>query len=120
MSTRVKNKQVELRLMLKNKRTCCICHDPHKEVQIHHIDGTHENNTEKNLAVLCLVHHSQATAGLESHKTGLGRKLTREEVYAFKKAWETKVSEEFKIEKKIVPLRKKNNWKFSMNLKLIK
>lgn len=107
MRSRVKKQQVELRAMVKNKRTCCICHDPHKEIQIHHIDGNPENNAEENLSILCLHHHSQATAGLEKGKTGFGSKLTPEEVRLYKKAWEAKVAGEFNVEKKVIPLRKR-------------
>lgn len=99
---RKKSAQVELRVLLRNKRTCCICHDSDKEVQIHHIDGNSNNTLEQNLAILCLSHHSQATAGLRKGASGLGRKLTPDEVRAHKKAWELKATAELKVRKESI------------------
>ena len=72
MTEFARDKQIEIRVKVKNKRTCCICHDANKEIQIHHIDGNRNNTAEENLAILCLVHHSQATVGLQKGRAGFG------------------------------------------------
>jgi hypothetical protein len=48
------------------------------------------------LAVLCIPHHDQATAGLRSGTVGLGKKLTPEEVRFHKRIWEKAVAGEIK------------------------
>jgi hypothetical protein len=104
--TRVYRKSIALRVLLKNKRACCICHQ-HKEVHLHHIDGNAANTVEQNLAVLCFDHHDQATAGLVKGQTGLGVKLSPEEVRMHKMAWEATVAREHTISLKNVPQRKR-------------
>lgn len=88
---------VELRVLLKNKRACCVCHSSDRPIHLHHIDGNRDRTTEDNLAVLCLTHHDQATAGLQKGQTGLGRKLSREEVAEHKRLWERVVAAEMRI-----------------------
>ncbi len=68
-------------------RTCCVCEDPHKRVQIHHLDGDSSNNELRNLAVLCLNHHDEATRG-----RGLGRDLSVGLIRHYQDAWLRKVS----------------------------
>ena len=41
-------------------RTCCVCRDPHRKIQIHHIDEDPSNNIFPNLATLCGDCHSDA------------------------------------------------------------
>jgi len=99
----------ETKVLFKNRYCCCICgyNSKGKDVIIHHIDGNPNNTAEENLAVLCLEHASQADAGLKEGKLGAGRKLTPELVRKFKKYWEEKVAEEFKIERKLLPIKKR-------------
>ena len=78
-----------------------------QELIVHHIDGNPANTKEENLAILCLTHASQADAGLRKGKLGAGRKLTPELVRKFKKFWEEKVATEFKIERKMLPIKKR-------------
>jgi hypothetical protein len=54
----------EAEVLFKNDRTCCICQDKTKRVQIHHIDGDPGNNAIDNLAVVCTDHQD------EIHKRG--------------------------------------------------
>ncbi len=75
--------ELEAELFAANQRTCCICHEPRKHVQIHHIDGDRTNNEWENLAVLCLDCHSRVTGD-----EGLGRKYKPEEVTLYKERWE--------------------------------
>lgn len=53
---RVTDERVKLRVLLKNKRMCCVCHSPEKGIQLHHIDGNPSETSDANLAVLCLPH----------------------------------------------------------------
>ncbi len=46
--------------MFASDRTCCVCRDPNRKTQIHHIDSDPSNNDRSNLAVLCNDHHSEA------------------------------------------------------------
>lgn len=41
-------------------RTCCVCRDPARKVEIHHIDNDPSNNQIGNLAVICKDCHSDA------------------------------------------------------------
>jgi len=70
-------------LLFKNRHTCCICHEPRKHVQRHHIDGNKYNNEISNLAVLCTDCHSIVTSD-----SGLGIKYTIGEIYRYKSEWE--------------------------------
>jgi hypothetical protein len=97
---RVRNRQVELKVLLKNRRTCCVCHEPDKAIQLHHIDGNPTHTVEANLAALCLTHHDQATAGLVKGGIGLGVKLSPEEVRVHKTAWENVVTNQAKASPK--------------------
>jgi hypothetical protein len=74
------------KVLYENDHTCCICNDETRDVQIHHIDGKDANNSEANLAVLCLNCHSKATGN-----RGLGRKYSTEEVRRYKANWEVTV-----------------------------
>lgn len=67
-------------------RTCCICEDCSKPVQIHHIDDNPNNNLEDNLVVLCLDHHHEATVG-----SGIGRGLSPGQIRKYRKFWLEKV-----------------------------
>ncbi len=47
-------------VMFASDRTCCVCCDPNRKTEIHHIDRNPSNNDRSNLAVLCKDHHSDA------------------------------------------------------------
>jgi hypothetical protein len=70
-------------VLYRNDHTCCICNEPRKHVQIHHIDGNPNNGSMANLAVVCLDCHSRVT-GVQ----GLGRRYGSGEVRRYKSAWE--------------------------------
>lgn len=70
-------------LMFQNMHRCCICHEPRKHVQIHHIDGHPSNNEWENLAVLCVDCHSLVTGD-----QGFGKKYSVHEVQLYKSDWE--------------------------------
>jgi hypothetical protein len=75
-------------LLVANNHTCCICRQPRKHVQIHHIDGDNSNCGEQNLAVLCLDCHSRVTGD-----EGLGRRYSETEVREYKRRWEEHCAE---------------------------
>jgi len=99
--------KLEVKILLKNRHTCCICRDPkaYQNIIIHHIDGNPANNQEENLAVLCLNHASMADAGLKKGILGSGKKLKPREVSGFKKLWEEKNMAETRVERKTSPLK---------------
>ena len=69
-----------------SQRTCCVCREPGKPVQIHHIDEDHANNDHENLAVLCLsCHHETQTSG------GFARYLDAAQVRQFRDDWVQRV-----------------------------
>jgi len=51
-------KELANKIMYESAYVCAICQKP--QGQIHHIDGDHSNNAEKNLIFLCLSHHGEA------------------------------------------------------------
>lgn len=63
-------------------RTCCVCRDKSKGVQIHHIDGNSSNNVLENLAVLCQPCHEDTML-----KGGFCRKLDAEQVILYRDDW---------------------------------
>lgn len=72
-------------VLIKSKRTCCICRDPSKPIIVHHIDewAVSRSHEESNLIVLCLEHHDQAHT-----KKELSQRLSKKELRASKAAWE--------------------------------
>lgn len=77
-----------LRVLHKNRRTCCICRDPNKPVIVHHISewALSRSHDESNLGVLCLEHHDLAHT-----KKLLSQSLTEAEIRESKKKWEEDV-----------------------------
>ncbi len=75
--------KLEAELLAADNHTCCICHEPRKHVQIHHIDSDPSNNDRDNLAVVCTDCHSRVTGD-----EGMGRRFSAREVGLYKKRWE--------------------------------
>lgn len=67
--------------------TCCVCRDPGRVVQIHHIDEDPSNNDDSNLSVLCLLCHDQTQI-----KGGFGRKLDAKAVIEYRDDWLKRVA----------------------------
>jgi hypothetical protein len=63
-------------------RTCCVCREKGKAVQIHHIDGDNTNGEINNLAVLCLDCHTET----QIHG-GFHRKLDSDQVLLYRADW---------------------------------
>jgi hypothetical protein len=63
-------------------RTCCICRDPRRKVEIHHIDGDPSHNDINNLSVICKDCHSDA------HTTqAFARNLTPALIQKYNESW---------------------------------
>jgi hypothetical protein len=67
-------------------RTCCVCREPGRPMQIHHIDENPSNNDPQNLAVLCLVCHEDTQI-----RGGFGRKLDAAQVRKYRDDWLVRV-----------------------------
>jgi hypothetical protein len=76
------------RLMVANRHTCCICRQPRHPVEKHHIDEDPSNNEWNNLAVVCRNCH-----GLISAKGNLGARYSPGEVLRYKQDWEQHCAE---------------------------
>lgn len=73
-------------VLFASDRTCCVCNEKGKSVQIHHINEDPSNNHVENLAVLCLQCHDDTMI-----KGGFGRKLNAESVTLYRNAWLARV-----------------------------
>ena len=69
-------------LLFYSDHTCCVCREPGKQVQIHHIDEDPANHAIANLAVLCLSCHDRTQT-----RGGFGRHLRGEEVERYRSDW---------------------------------
>jgi len=68
-------------------RTCCVCRENGKPVQLHHIDEDPSNNDLSNLAALCLdCHHQTQLTG------GFARRLDSEQVLLYRDDWNRMVA----------------------------
>jgi hypothetical protein len=74
-------------VLFNHDHTCCVCNEPGKPVQIHHIDDDPSNNAIENLAVVCLDDHDRTQV-----KGGFGRKLTVGEVVRYRDNWVERVA----------------------------
>ncbi|HVX20167.1 MAG TPA: HNH endonuclease signature motif containing protein [Acidimicrobiales bacterium] len=73
---------IAARALFEANRTCCVCRETGKPIQIHHIDDNPANNELSNLAVLCLDCHDSTQI-----RGGFGRKLDSDQVLLFKDDW---------------------------------
>ena len=70
------------KVLFASDKTCCVCRERGKTVQIHHIDENPSNNVFENLAVLCSECHN------ETHvKGGFGRQLNSNLVIEYRGKW---------------------------------
>ncbi|MCH8149149.1 MAG: HNH endonuclease [Planctomycetes bacterium] len=69
-------------VMFASDRTCCVCRDPNRKTEIHHIDGDPSNNDRSNLAVVCKDDHSEAHT-----KQAFARNLTPEVIRLYNESW---------------------------------
>ena len=68
--------------------TCCICNEPARRVQVHHLDEDPTNHNPENLAVLCLICHEETQL-----RGGFTKKLTEQVVRRYRDEWLKRVSE---------------------------
>lgn len=68
-------------------RTCCVCREKGKPVQIHHIDSNNANHKMQNLAVLCLGCHTETQI-----QGGFHRKLDADQVMLYRDDWQNIVA----------------------------
>jgi hypothetical protein len=75
-------------VLFKSRWTCSICHDPTKDIILHHIEEWAESrdHSEKNLVVLCLNDHGKAHSQRQ-----LSLNLNAKALKAAKKKWEQEV-----------------------------
>jgi hypothetical protein len=73
-------------VMFRSDRTCCVCQDRGKPIQIHHIDNDPANNEITNLAVLCFHCHNDTQI-----RGGFSRKLDAPQVTYFRDDWHKRV-----------------------------
>ena len=75
-------------VLFRQDRTCCICQERGKRVQIDHIDEDHLNNDPRNLAALCFD-----CRDLTQIKGGFGRTLNAAQVAKYRDDWESRVAQ---------------------------
>ena len=75
------------RVLFASDRTCCVCRQPGRKVEIHHIDGDPSNNAFSNLAVVCKDCQSDAHT---DH--AFARNLTPETVVLYNASWRSIVA----------------------------
>lgn len=78
---------ISAEVMFNSDRTCCVCRERGKAVQIHHIDENPSNNSLANLSVLCLQCHNDTQV-----KGGFGRKLNAPLVIKYRDEWIARVA----------------------------
>lgn len=76
-------RDVAAAVLFSANRTCCVCRQPGKKVQIHHIDGDPGNNEPRNLAVVCTECHDDTQLS-----GGFGRKLDADQVVLYRDDWD--------------------------------
>lgn len=81
--------QISAEILFKSNRTCCVCRDSRKPVQIHHIDGNPDNHELKNLATLCLECHNETLVS-----GGFDRKLDSDQIVLFRDDWQRLVAQQ--------------------------
>ena len=89
-------------VMFSSDRTCCVCRERGKLIQIHHIDENPSNNVFENLSVLCLECHDGTQI-----KGGFGRKLNSSLVIKYRDEWlkrviaRRKISDELAVSRQV-------------------
>jgi len=79
---------VAAEVLIAHDRTCCVCGERGKRVQIHHIDENPSNNDPQNLAVLCFDCHNETQI-----EGGFGRSLDATQVTRYRDEWVERVAE---------------------------
>jgi hypothetical protein len=80
--------EVAASVLFQADRTCCVCQERGKSIQLHHVDEDPANNDFQNLAVLCLECHN-----LTQITGGFGRRLDRAQILKFRDNWHHRVGQ---------------------------
>lgn len=72
------------KVLFLSDRTCCVCRESRKPIQIHHIDEDPSNADEQNLAVLCFECHRNTQI-----RGGFDRKLDAHQIVLYREDWQT-------------------------------
>jgi hypothetical protein len=78
--------EVSAEVLFLQDHTCCVCREPGKAVQLHHIDDDPTNHSIPNLAVLCFDDHDRTQV-----RGGFGKKLLSAEVEKYRDDWIVRV-----------------------------
>src|SRR6266480_5575098 len=78
---------IAARVLFESDRTCCVCRQLGRPVQIHHIDENPTNSGIDNLAVLCFDCHRDTQI-----RGGFDRKLDSEQIVLYRDDWHTIVA----------------------------
>jgi hypothetical protein len=81
-------KEIAAEVLVAHDRTCCVCNERGKRIQIHHIDGNNSNNDPRNLSVVCFGCHD-----LTLVKGGFGRTLDAAQIIKYRDGWVARVAE---------------------------
>jgi hypothetical protein len=81
-------KETAADVLIAHDRTCCVCQERGKRVQIHHIDDNPSNNDPSNLAVLCFECHNETQI-----KGGFARSLDDNQVRKYRDEWVQRVAD---------------------------
>jgi hypothetical protein len=73
-------------VLFRSDRTCCVCRERGKPIQIHHVDDNPADNEPENLAVVCVHCHNDTQV-----KGGFGRKLDALQVRQYRDDWVERV-----------------------------
>jgi hypothetical protein len=74
--------EVAATVLFLSHRTCCVCRQYRKPVQIHHIDEDPSNSRVENLAVLCFDCHRDTQI-----RGGFDRKLDAHQILMYREDW---------------------------------
>lgn len=74
-------------VLFASNRTCCVCRNPGKPVQLHHIDEDASHSEAENLAVLCFDCHRDTQL-----RGGFDRKLDAAQIKVFRRDWLARVT----------------------------
>lgn len=102
--------KIEREILFRNEASCCVCGK--NNVQVHHIDGNCSNNNLKNLAVLCIEHHDQA-----SSRSSMTKHLAASLIRKFKSDWEVRISNKRKIIRSHIILKKEDRYLIKFEIK---
>ncbi len=94
------NDETSAQVLYNSDRTCCVCNERGKAIQIHHIDETPSNNSLLNLAVVCFQCHEETQI-----KGGFSRKLNAAQVKKYRDEWVHRVEQRRKNADEIVSLK---------------